>query len=1170
VADGKYKIKKGDSLGAIAKQHDISVVELAKANGIKDVNKIAEGKELTIPAGLAGFSKKELIQASKTGKVDYSKKIYKGLDSSAVDNHKVVLDYHKQNPGKPFTVVDKITNTVYRYDEKGKLSGKFRAGLGKDKGDEYTINSNNEAIDRNTTGAGIFTATPNDLRYGNQKTRREYGDSSIKLTSERGIEQATLFHEIPKSTLRKRGALLNDKNMENDDFSNGCVNCNKADYERYIAKIKEGEKVYILPEDPGNFFKVKDGELAFTTNKKGDFGQVNYSPRSKKFKPFEFEVADPTETKTKYVDALKKEKQNLMKDLNLTSDEYDQLAQRAYGILGQESNFGNGSFNPKNDYKIEKHFVDLFDSEKEKESRSLGLTQVRMKYVNKDFAKKYGITTESLYNPYQAALATMERLTDAYQAVKQPGIRDKYPDATPENMYDYAVTFYNKPQTVRKGQASGKNTYVQRVQKNYKDSIPQTGTVPEKPILASFEGGGIQQMGYKRNSPFKKHKTIDIQSNHITMDNVDIPLMLIPDNDTPVIAPPNSGDYLFAHSQSVKEIPMKRYKKGGLTKFPKTPRSMSNAEVEGEETALTPEGQLYEFEGPSHEEGGIPVSLPEGTQIFSEHRKAPAHVVAQLLGKKKAKKMSYAELSKKFPLEDHQDTLEDINSDKFQLETAKLGYMTNQGKLQEIFLAQEMGKGKKAQKEFQLGGMVPLRQYQVTDNASRRTGTPGMTGPNGEIYDPLTGEFILPMTTNTQYGGRKFGASDNAAKTTYADPRAPVQAPEPITDPRWKWTNTAQAEATGPEVVREVYVQKPGYLGPEQSDETSNVWPNLATGETPAGPLDIVMPERKTAAAPVPPVAGRPGKPSSKRTPGKVAPAVTKPGPFPDFAPLPVWSEDSMQVDSEAGAPDISEFKVDESAIQRGEEEQNKRFNWKKFGISPKLAGTIADIGLAMSDGLNVEAPYFQDNRKYPLFRRFQRMDSKEPARMYSKLISQIQNSNMPEGVKTARMAEVLANFEDQQAQVDMNNVARYDQKQEADINKLQAYMDRNQDQHQMDIDNYRERKAKVNYLRDQFNAQKKSRIVNALRGYANYAEQVHMANQLYADNYKINPITGKIDFVEKAQPQLDQNILQQYQKNSNNTVQLPGGANATQVGNLLIVTSANGSVEVKEIGSNK
>lgn len=41
-------------------------------------------------------------------------------------------------------------------------------------------------------------------------------------------------------------------------------------------------------------------------------------------------------------------------------------------------------------------------------------------------------------------------------------------------------------------------------------------------------------------------------------------------------------------------------------------------EVEGNEMGETPGGQVLDFNGPTHEKGGIPISLPEGTDIYSD------------------------------------------------------------------------------------------------------------------------------------------------------------------------------------------------------------------------------------------------------------------------------------------------------------------------------------------------------------------------------------------------------------------------------------------------------------------------------------------------------------------------------------------------------------------------
>ncbi len=60
-------------------------------------------------------------------------------------------------------------------------------------------------------------------------------------------------------------------------------------------------------------------------------------------------------------------------------------------------------------------------------------------------------------------------------------------------------------------------------------------------------------------------------------------------------------------------------------------------EVEGEEVAQTPDGSVMEFQGPAHEDGGIPANLPEETKIYSKRIKKFGNTMAER-AKKRAKK----------------------------------------------------------------------------------------------------------------------------------------------------------------------------------------------------------------------------------------------------------------------------------------------------------------------------------------------------------------------------------------------------------------------------------------------------------------------------------------------------------------------------------------------------
>ena len=63
----------------------------------------------------------------------------------------------------------------------------------------------------------------------------------------------------------------------------------------------------------------------------------------------------------------------------------------------------------------------------------------------------------------------------------------------------------------------------------------------------------------------------------------------------------------------------KKYATGGIVPV----------EVEGDEVAETPDGNIFQFSGPSHEKGGIDANLPEGTEIYSKRVMVDGKTMAQ-------------------------------------------------------------------------------------------------------------------------------------------------------------------------------------------------------------------------------------------------------------------------------------------------------------------------------------------------------------------------------------------------------------------------------------------------------------------------------------------------------------------------------------------------------------
>ena len=97
-----------------------------------------------------------------------------------------------------------------------------------------------------------------------------------------------------------------------------------------------------------------------------------------------------------------------------------------------------------------------------------------------------------------------------------------------------------------------------------------------------------------------------------------------------------------------------QFAKGGTVNNPKV-------EVEGQEVAELPNGQVCEFQGPSHEDGGIKTNLPEGTDIYSKRIKVEGKTMAERKLARERKIESLMKLIEKNPLDKTlRDTLKKI------------------------------------------------------------------------------------------------------------------------------------------------------------------------------------------------------------------------------------------------------------------------------------------------------------------------------------------------------------------------------------------------------------------------------------------------------------------------------------------------------------------------------
>lgn len=135
-----------------------------------------------------------------------------------------------------------------------------------------------------------------------------------------------------------------------------------------------------------------------------------------------------------------------------------------------------------------------------------------------------------------------------------------------------------------------------------------------------------------------------------------------------------------------------------MDKLKPTNRDKANVEAEKGETVVTKFFQdlfpeHYEIDGKKHKDGGTPLSLPQGSFIFSNapEMKIKDKKVLDYLGEKKAK--TIAEIAKKYDLNKFKKILTDKNASPINRNSALVGMSNNLEKLGFLALYQEMMKG---------------------------------------------------------------------------------------------------------------------------------------------------------------------------------------------------------------------------------------------------------------------------------------------------------------------------------------------------------------------------------------------------------------------------------------------------------------------------------------------
>ena len=469
-------LSRGDSINGDSIYREMQ--RLAELNGCDSIDSFAKtyfgtpGKELKLDSTLSNVKSEKKVTIPKeevkpkttntTIKENWTKTqaFYDEINGMESDKEKV-LNWHKKYPADGnFVIVDKKSCTATFYSPDGEEVTSFMVGLGDEKGDDYLT------AERRMTSAGIYTV--NYKGSGRDDYARLYNDNIFQMTTDRG-ETGVALHQIPNGNKARQG-LNYDGNLENNRYSNGCVNFEQKDFEKLKGYIGVGSKVYILPEDPNNYLVAKNGQLNLT--QKEYTGQVKTSTKNRTYVPINEVVvpADAVQTAKDFGNALKDNKESLMKDLALSSDEYNDIALVAMGIAQQESDFGDSQ-----KYKLKEYgqwAINVLKWVKGNNSyNSRGLTQMKLESytdpVTKNLLYKYNITSDDLDNPEKSAIATMIVLGGMYKnELNSAKVKQNMKELNIKPMDALLYVWNGRTYELTRGTATpDKNIYVQNVRK---------------------------------------------------------------------------------------------------------------------------------------------------------------------------------------------------------------------------------------------------------------------------------------------------------------------------------------------------------------------------------------------------------------------------------------------------------------------------------------------------------------------------------------------------------------------------------------------------------------------------------------------------------------------------------------------------------------------------------
>lgn len=408
-----------------------------------------------------------------------------------LSDKEVVINFHRDRPDKNgcqyYAILDKINAEIMVYDLGGRQVFRSEALVGNVRSDRRTVWTQfdeREKMTNRSTGAGIYTVSKPKLN--NSYYQRNYSNNILQLLDQNGKDQVFAIHQVPNGMPERNKLFGGD--AERRWVSSGCANLRLEDYKKITKWIRPGCQIYVLPEEKNNRLVVKDGTIQMVPEYlPKDSKNYNYNIGSNP-KKMDIRIVNPvgrTKASEEFIQALEDEKATLMKVFNLSNEEYSDLASLAYGIMGNESDFGRSKKywykeNFQGDVIIAKAAKRIWEGKnpfsKSTTNTSRGYTQIK-EFPDgawRQIEKYKHIKKENLGDPKNSAITTMVYLVDAVGQLKNIARQNtKDPrkvQITKENLVDYLGYIYQgrrgSLKSVDDPANADFNTYVQGLRKN--------------------------------------------------------------------------------------------------------------------------------------------------------------------------------------------------------------------------------------------------------------------------------------------------------------------------------------------------------------------------------------------------------------------------------------------------------------------------------------------------------------------------------------------------------------------------------------------------------------------------------------------------------------------------------------------------------------------------------